>query len=138
MEKDFNRWNEKKMQLNDVPTRVFFHPRELWFAHLGVNVGFEQDGRGIESLRPILILRKFNNEVFWGIPLTTRWKEGNPYYARFPYSTFPEAKDAPLEWSVAILSQLRLIDGKRLRYKIGTVHAEEFDLIKDKIRQLLA
>jgi mRNA-degrading endonuclease toxin of MazEF toxin-antitoxin module len=38
---------------------------------------------------------------------------------------------------VGIVSQLRLIDSKRLRYKIGTVHAEEFGTIKEKIRRLL-
>ena len=137
MEKDFDEWNKTKKSVNEQPTRVYFHPRELWFAHLGVNVGFEQDGRGLEFLRPILIVRKFNNDVLWGIPLTRTSKPGNPYYARFNYAAFPEVESAPLETSVGILSQLRLIDSKRLRYKIGTVHANEFGTIKEKIRRLL-
>lgn len=137
MEKDFDNWNTTKKLMNEKQYWVHFHPRELWFAHLGVNVGFEQDGRGIEFLRPILIIRKFNNEVLWGIPLTRTYKPDNPYYARFHYATFPEVESAPLETSVGILSQLRLIDGKRLRYKIGTVHTEEFGTIREKIRRLL-
>ena len=137
MEKDFDGWNDIKKSVNDKQARVFFHPRELWFAHLGVNVGFEQDGRGVEFLRPVLIISKFNNQVLWGIPLTRTSKPGNRYYADFHYASFPENERAPLEASVGILSQLRLIDSKRLRYKIGTVRAAEFGTIKEKIRRLL-
>ena len=127
MQKDFDRWNEHKKALDagNAP-RVFVHERELWFAHLGTNIGFEQDGRGEESLRPILILRKFNNEIFWALPLTRRDKPGNPYYVSFEYIVFPEVEGAPLRSSVAILSQLRLLDVKRLRYKIGTVPVATF------------
>jgi hypothetical protein len=88
-------------------------------------------------LRPILIVRKFNNEVLWALPLTRTSKPDNPYYASFDYTAFPEVEGAPLLSSVAILSQLRLIDGKRLRYKIGTAHEDEFGLLKEKIRRLL-
>jgi mRNA interferase MazF len=138
MEKDFDGWNHIKKEVNDgSAARVFFHPRELWFARLGVNVGFEQDGRGNEFLRPILIVRKFNNEVLWALPLTRTSKPDNPYYASFDYVGFPEVEGAPLLSSVAILSQLRLIDGKRLRYKIGTAHEDEFGLLKEKVRRLL-
>src|SRR6266446_3798584 len=138
MQKDFDRWNEHKKYLDgNAAPRVYVHERELWFAHLGTNVGFEQDGRGEESLRPILVLRKFNNEVVWALPLTRRDKPGNPYYVSFDYIVFPEVEGAPLRSSVAILSQLRLLDGKRFRYKIGTVPAETFGLIKEKTRRLL-
>jgi mRNA interferase MazF len=97
MEKDFDGWNEIKKNVDAKPERVFFHPRELWFAHTGLNVGFEQDGSGAESLRPVLIIRKFNNEIFWCIPLTRKWKPRNPYYARFQYAPFPEIKEMSLE-----------------------------------------
>jgi mRNA interferase MazF len=71
MEKDFDHWNRIKKQVNDdAAARVFFHPREMWFAHLGINLGFEQDGCGTEFLRPVLVVRKFNNQVFWALPLT--------------------------------------------------------------------
>jgi mRNA interferase MazF len=139
MQKDFDTWNDKKKKINDDPNhRVFFHNRELWFAYLGANVGFEQDGRGADFLRPVLVLRKFNNVIFWALPLTKTWKPHNPYYACFHYVAFPEIESAPLLSSTAILSQLRLVDARRLRYKIGTVHADEFGTLKEKIRRLLA
>jgi hypothetical protein len=84
------------------------------------------------------VLRKFNNEVVWVLPLTRRQKPGNPYYVTFDYGAFPEVEDAPLQRSVAILSQLRLLDIKRFRYKIGTAPTEIFESIKEKTRQLLA
>jgi mRNA interferase MazF len=138
MQKDFDGWNAKKKALDgDVSPRVFVHERELWFANLGVNIGFEQDGRGAEAMRPILVIRKFNNEVLWGIPLTRTEKPNNPYYHTFPYTPSPEHENGPLRHSTVILSQLRLIDAKRLRYKIGTISRDAFEIVKEKTRQLL-
>jgi mRNA interferase MazF len=139
MHKDFDRWNEQQKKIDASATpRVFFHEREIWSTRLGHNIGFEQDGKGRCFLRPVLVLRKFNNEVLWALPLTRRDKPGNPYYARFLYYPHPEVAGPPLH-AIAILSQLRLIDGKRLRYKIGTVPADEFVVaIKEKVRRLLA
>ena len=42
------------------------------------------------------------------------------------------------EVSTAILSQIRLIDCKRLQYKIGDMDQKNFDEIKEKLKQLLA
>ena len=138
MQKDFDGWNKHKKTIDaSAAPRVFMHPRELWFAHLGTNIGFEQDGHGDQSLRPVLVLRKFNNEVLWVLPLTRHDKPDNPYYARFEYTAFPEEQRARLQSSVVILSQLRLIDAKRLRYKIGTVTVDDFADIKERVRRLV-
>lgn len=64
MSKNFQKWHDKKSQIDDIKERPFFHEREVWFCHLGANIGFEQDGKGEDFLRPILVVRKFNNEVF--------------------------------------------------------------------------
>jgi len=87
--------------------RVFFHRREVWFASLGINIGFEQDGKGDKFLRPIIVLKKFNNEVLWAIPTTTKNKNG-------PYFRFDQGNN---DFVTAIISQLRLMDSKRLEYK---------------------
>ena len=128
MDKNFNSWNQEKSNLHENKIRAFFHEREIWFSSIGVNIGFEQDGRGEKFLRPVIILKKFNNEVFWCIPLTKNQKKGR-YYFTFPF----ENKN-----STAILSQIRLIDSKRLQYKIGDINYENFNEIKEKLRQLLA
>ena len=130
MRKDFRRWFAIKDKVHNERLRVFFHEREVWFCHLGENVGSEQDGRGAEFLRPAVIIKKFNNELFWAIPLTKHLKPGHPYY--FVFSFRPDRQ------SSAILSQLRLLDAKRLKYKTGTVPIEAFGRLKKQIRQLLA
>lgn len=39
---------------------------------------------------------------------------------------------------VAIISQIRLIDAKRLKYKMGNTTIADFAILKHNIRQLLA
>ena len=128
MEKEYKKWHEQKTIIHSQKDRPFFHEREVWFASVGVNIGFEQDGRGEEYLRPVIVLRKFNNEVLWGIPLTKNQKLSK-YYFSF------EMKG---EVSTAILSQIRLVDSKRLQYKIGDIERFDFNDLKRRLRQFLA
>ena len=130
MKKDYKKWHSKKIAVNEKEKRVFFHEREIWFCHLGENVGYEQDGRGDEFLRPVIVLKKFNNEVLWGIPLTKTVKKERPFYYTFSFHS--------QEKTTAILSQIRLIDARRLKYKIGDISEEDFQSLKTKIKQLLA
>ena len=122
MIKDFKKWHDKKRFLHNEKVRPFFHEREVWFCTLGLNVGFEQDGSGEEFLRPIVVIKKFNNEVFWGLPLTKIVKRGK-YYYQF---NIEGKKDI----STVVLSQIRLIDAKRLQYKIGDLGEKDFLEIK--------
>jgi len=46
MFKDFWNWHKKKEKLNEITILPFFHEGEIWFCHLGSNVGTEQDGTG--------------------------------------------------------------------------------------------
>jgi len=64
MEKNYKNWHKKKTKINNEKERPYFHEREIWFCNLGLNIGFEQDGVGEDFLRPIIIIRKFNNEIF--------------------------------------------------------------------------
>lgn len=50
----------------------YFHERDIWWYRLGVNIGFEQDGKGSDSSRPVLIIKKFTRHVAWIIPLTDK------------------------------------------------------------------
>lgn len=124
MNKDFKRWHTKKTEVNDKIPRLFFHEREIWFCHLGTNVGFEQDGKGELFGRPIVVFRKFNNQVFWAIPLTTKNKNGRFY---LPI----DLKDGLHR--MAILSQLRLLDAKRLYQKVGFIDKDTHKILEEKI-----
>lgn len=127
VEKDFKKWHYKKSQIDKIEKRPFFHEQEIWFCHLGTNVGFEQDGSGEDFLRPVLILRKFNNEIFWGVPLTKTDKKTKFYFS----FTFEENN------STAILSQVKLIDARRLSHIIGYISADDFKDLKTKLKALL-
>lgn len=129
MQKDFQVWHNKKSHIDKISKRPFFHEREIWSCSLGVNVGFEQDGRGEDFLRPVIVLLKFNHEVFWAIPLTHTNKESRFYFS-FPFSD--------TETSVALLSQIRLVDARRLSHKIGEISEENFIILKQKLRNLLS
>ncbi|OHB05419.1 MAG: hypothetical protein A3A26_00895 [Candidatus Zambryskibacteria bacterium RIFCSPLOWO2_01_FULL_47_14] len=125
--KDYTIWHKAKKIIEQKESRVYFQIRDVFFCSIGENVGFEQDGRGEEFLRPVIVIKKFNNEVFWGVPLTQIEKKGKYYF------TFDLNKGK----SVAILSQVRLFDAKRMKYKIGMIKEKDFAVLKEKIRQLL-
>lgn len=126
--KDYSHWHDLKSNIQKDKTRPHFHSREIWFCSLGANVGFEQDGRGNSFLRPVIILKKFNNMICLVIPLTKNYKTGIHYF-NFSFS------DDFI--STAILSQIRLIDAKRLEYKIGSISEGDFNGLKQKLSQLL-
>jgi mRNA interferase MazF len=128
MKKDFKNWGDKKISINEIEDRPFFHEREIWYCHIGINIGFEQDGSGNDFLRPTLIIRKFNNEVFWAIPLTNTQKKSKYY---FSFSFIDE------KISTAILSQIRLVDGRRLSHKIGDISETDFAILIEKLKALL-
>ena len=126
MEKDFDKWNIQKKRIHDTESSRNFHEREIWSAAIGENVGYEQDGKGNEFLRPLIVFKKFSRHVFWGIPLTRTDKESR-FYARFDFQGSS---------STAILSQIRLFDAKRLRYKIGKMSVADYQQVKKKFTDL--
>lgn len=124
----FKKWTEIKIQLHiQERRRIYFKEREIWWCSLGVNIGFEQDGKNEWFERPVLILKKFNHEVLWILPLTSQAKQGI-FYHSFSHDG---------KTSTAILSQLRLISSKRLLRKIRTLSYSEFEMVRNKIKDLL-
>jgi hypothetical protein len=100
--KNFTQWNRQKQDIHENESILYFGEREIWFCRLGANIGYEQDGKGSDFERPILIFKKFNNHVFWGIPLTSSQKTSK-FYFEFSFKN---------KKSWAILSQIRLLDKK--------------------------
>jgi mRNA interferase MazF len=128
MHKDFDQWNNLKKNLHNKGENKFYHPRDIWWCNLGVNVSFEQDGSGAEYERPVVIIRGFSLQVCLIVPLTTSRKE-NPYYVPIG---LVEGKNAQ-----AIILQVRLIDTKRLSDKIGWLEADAFEEIIKAVKGLL-
>jgi mRNA interferase MazF len=127
MEKDYDVWNKLKKDLSTKKSEVFFHEREIWFCSLGKNIGYDEDGKNELFERPILIIRKFNNNIFLAIPLTSS-KKDNKYYHQYELNE---------KIYSGILSQIRLLDSKRLSRKIGMIRESDFSIIIKKIRDIL-
>ncbi len=123
--KKYDDWNEVKKTVEGLKA-LYFHEREIFYAKIGENIGFEQSGKGDNYERPVLIVKKFNNRIFFGVPLSTTNKTGIFYYS----FEFIKRKK-----SVAILSQLKLIDAKRLDRKIGVMSKSDFKNIKKIISE---
>ncbi len=64
MEKDFDSWNIQKKNIDRTETVPQFNEREIWFVKLGLNVGFEEDGKGNECMRPVVVLRNLIKKSF--------------------------------------------------------------------------
>jgi mRNA interferase MazF len=101
-----------------VQVNALFHEREVWWCSLGANIGFEQDGSGDLFTRPVIVLSKFNLDVCIIVPLTARPKKGRYY---FSVGNIAGRK------AVAVLSQIRFIDRKRLTKKICSLDKKVFD-----------
>jgi mRNA-degrading endonuclease toxin of MazEF toxin-antitoxin module len=125
--KDFDAWGIIKKNKQENIARLFYKEREIWWMHFGLNIGDEEDGKGAEYVRPVLVIRKFNANVFWGCALSSKIKN-NIFYV--PISIKGKIRSV-------IVSQLRLYDSKRLDNKIGLICNEEFDKIKKVIKDIL-
>ena len=126
-EKDFTNWHILKTNLQKDGKKLFFRERDIWLCSLGLNLGHEEDGKGTEFLRPVVVLRKFSSAFFWAIPLTSKSRQGNYFYRSY----FVNKNGS------AMLYQLRLVDQKRLIRKIGILSIKKFKEMKEKITHLL-
>jgi len=123
MIKEFNRWNISKQKIDRNDRLLNFHEREIWWCSIGVNIGSEQNSQTINFSRPVLILKKFTQNIFLGIPLTTKIR-----ISQFRYRMSVNAIENDL-----LLMQIRTLDSKRLVRKIGIVDQEKFDRILSEI-----
>jgi len=125
--KDFSGWTTLKEEINKTTPSPTFKEREIWWCSIGINIGDEIDGKNRYFNRPILIIGKFNKNLFWGVALTTKIKE-NPFYFKL------DVHDKPC---CVMLSHLRLYDSKRLHNKMGKVSPHDFEAIKLQLKSLL-
>lgn len=125
--KDFDNWAKLKPTLHDKDkTKVFFKERDIWWCSIGCNIGDEMDGKHEYFDRPVLIIRKFNHNIFYGLPLSTKIKN-NPYYEQITF----QGKNISV-----LLSHMRLLDKKRLQEKMGQLDTKDFNKVAKKIKNL--
>jgi len=126
--KNFDNWNEKKKLLDKGTNQPpYFKEKEIWWLSIGVNVGFEEDGKDSNFVRPVLVIKKFNRDIFLGVPLSTRIKN-NIYYVKITHQN----KEVS-----AMISQIKTFSSKRILNKIGELDHEDFELVMGRIKGLI-
>lgn len=126
--KDFLSWHQEKEKIHALNKEgIYFNEREIWWCSVGINIGHEEDGKGDNFRRPVIIFRKFNRYTFWGIPLTSQIKFGDFFYV-FPLRDGRK--------NTALLSQMRMFDVRRLLDKAEQVPYAHFLAIQKKITNI--
>ena len=123
-----NYWNTIKKETHSKQSLPLFVEREVWWCALGVNIGNEEDGKGQNYLRPVLVLRKFNKSIFYGLPITSNNKD----------DIFHAAISSGEVQGSVILSQMRLVDAKRLSHILGKITGNELGEVKKKLKGLFS
>ena len=129
MLKDFDKWNNEKKEVDKkvVNKDLFFYPREIWWCSAGLNIGVEVNGKNENFERPILIIKKFNADMIWALPLTTKEKN-NIYHYKL---------EQEIVNSWVILSQIKTISTKRLLRKVGSISELNFSEVILRVNALL-
>ena len=109
-------WCKVKIFLARKPIKSSFRDGEIWWCHVGMNVGMEIFGKGEVFERPVLIFKKLDKSLFFGIPLTTQQKDGNQYVPVVVGGRNVRA----------VLSQARTFDSRRLINKVGELGSGSF------------
>lgn len=127
MVKKFIGWIYEKIIIDRLSKNTLINEREVYWCSLGENIGFEQNGKGEYFRRPVLVFKKFNNCIFWGIPMSTKIKD-NKYYVKILLKDVEQC---------AILSQLRVLDTRRLDEFMGYISEEDFIKIQNQITHII-
>jgi mRNA interferase MazF len=131
MEKDLDKWNERKKKLDEQSRKqrpIFANEREVWMCSIGHNVGHEENGKGKKFARPVVVVRRFNKHSLWVVPLSSQQKDYDFYY------NFTDREGNQI---AAIISQLKLVSSARLLRRMYRVEKSQFAEIKDQIVEQL-
>jgi mRNA interferase MazF len=118
---NFLEWIKVKINLNNrINNPPSFLEREIWWCNLGQNIGSEIYGKGYNFTRPVIVYKKLSRFTLLVIPCSTKIREGN-WYVKFVHNSID---------MVAVLSQIRIIDYRRLINKMGRIDTKDFEKIK--------
>lgn len=97
-------------------------------SNVGLNIGFEQNGSEDNFSHPMLIVKKFNNHMFWVIPLSTK---------QMPFDFYFNYTDPHNQKVLVIIAQMKLVSVKRLKQDIYVIAPMLLEQIKQKIKAFL-
>ena len=120
-------WFKIKSQISILNKRPFTNEGEIWWCNLGQNIGDEENGKGDNFMRPVLVLKKFNRNICLCVPLSSQIKENKYYYTI----------EINQKLQSFLVSQIRTIDTKRFVKKKEQLRNQEFLEVKNYIKQTI-
>lgn len=130
--KDFDNWNKIKKNTNNSTRELGIKSREIFWAKLGQNIGYEQNAKANNFARPVIIIRKLISDLFLAIPTTTTKRSTNNYF--HPFKDYD--KDKNLLEVTALILQVKVFSTKRLMNKIGMINKNDFKEVVKKSKDL--
>ena len=129
MIKDFDGWIEKKKESHYKDALPpLFKERDIWWVSVGINVGYEEDGKNGNYVRPVLIIKKFSRDLFLGVPMSTKLKE-NKYYIKVTVKG---------DTVSALSSQIRVFSSKRMWNKLAELDEKDINLVLNEVGNFFA
>ena len=117
-------WTRLKIKLHFSDRVLYFKERQIWWTAVGQNIGDEQNGKNTNFERPVLILKKFNMNMFLGVPISTKIRDDQYKYVFINNGTQFSAN----------LSQIRVFSSKRLLRKVGVMENADFGQVKEVLK----
>lgn len=100
----FDQWNFLKQKIHGRENWPHVSPREIWWCSIGINIGFEIDGKNEGCERPVLVLKIISPNTFVGLPITSKVRA-----AHFGYVFILEQKSYQV-----LFGQIRVFDLRRV------------------------
>ena len=116
-----------KKEIEKYPDIFGIHEREIWWVSFGVNIGVEIDGKNEKYERPAVVVRKFNRQMVWVVPITSQ-NRSESFYRKFIFDK---------ETYFACLTQIRTLSTKRFLRKIGMMSEVDFKDVVSKVTSFL-
>lgn len=117
-------WMSTKSRIQLSKRELFPKQREMWWVHLGQNVGAEINGKHRRFERPVLVIATFNAATLFVAPITSTLS-GRPSLIEF--------NNMGTQRSVNIF-QLRTLSVKRFDRKISAMSETDFQRVVRAIR----
>lgn len=127
MEKDFDKWNKVKKDLDKINKKFFFKEGEVWWMSVGLNIAKESCGKGEIFRRPVLVFKKLSGDTFIGLPLTSKEKTGT-WFTDISINN---------EKRCVLLYQIRMFSTNRFESRLTTLDDNDFKKVKEKLEFLL-
>ncbi len=126
----FDEWNEIKKGIDKTISKDMPQMKKIYWVQIGQNIGSEVFGKGGSFSRPVLVIRVFYNNSFLGVPLSSQiYNKTGKLYHKF--------KDSRKKVQVALLAQLRVFDNKRKYRYIGKINEDDFEIVKEKLKNII-